>query len=144
MTLTTTPIAANTTSGAPLPLVALPQGKLLTVNAKNIPLIENALGPGVHFQPLRVDVEAGVWVVLATFSLTILGTFLTAIYVLRVAKHAYRRVRYMSWDDAENYLMSKMDQVRFLDEEHGREQGMKQFLDDKTYKPGLSSYRRDR
>jgi 2,4'-dihydroxyacetophenone dioxygenase len=68
MTLTTTPIAANTTSGAPLPLVALPQGKLLTVNAKNIPLIENALGPGVHFQPLRVDVEAGVWVVLATFS----------------------------------------------------------------------------
>src|SRR6185312_10862693 len=68
MTLTTTPIAANTTSGAPLPLVALPQGKLLTVNARNIPLIENALGPGVHFQPLRVDVEAGVWVVLATFS----------------------------------------------------------------------------
>jgi trans-feruloyl-CoA hydratase/vanillin synthase len=64
--------------------------------------------------------------------------------VLRAAKHAYRRVRYMSWDDAEDYLMSKMDQVRFFDEEHGREQGMKQFLDDKTYKPGLSSYRRDR
>ena len=63
---------------------------------------------------------------------------------LRAAKHAYRRVRYMSWDDAEDYLMSKMDQVRFFDEEHGREQGMKQFLDDKTYKPGLSSYRRDR
>ena len=62
--------------------------------------------------------------------------------VLRAAKHAYRRVRYMSWDDAEDYLMSKMDQVRFFDEEHGREQGMKQFLDDKTYKPGLSAYRR--
>jgi trans-feruloyl-CoA hydratase/vanillin synthase len=64
--------------------------------------------------------------------------------VLRAAKHAYRRVRYMSWDDAEDYLMSKMDQVRLFDEEHGREQGMKQFLDDKTYKPGLSAYRRDR
>ena len=64
--------------------------------------------------------------------------------VLRAAKHAYRRVRYMSWDDAEDYLMSKMDQVRFFDEEHGREQGMKQFLDDKTYKPGLAAYRRDR
>jgi len=64
--------------------------------------------------------------------------------VLRAAKHAYRRVRTMSWDDAEDYLMSKMDQVRFFDEEHGREQGMKQFLDDKTYKPGLSPYRRDR
>ena len=68
MTLTTAPVPANTTSGAPLPLVALPQGELLTVNESNIPLIENALGPGVHFQPLRLDVEAGVWVVLATFS----------------------------------------------------------------------------
>jgi trans-feruloyl-CoA hydratase/vanillin synthase len=64
--------------------------------------------------------------------------------VLRAAKHAYRRVRYMAWDDAEDYLMSKMDQVRFVDEEHGRDQGLKQFLDEKSYKPGLSAYRRDR
>ena len=64
--------------------------------------------------------------------------------VLRAAKHAYRRVRYMSWDDAEDYLMSKMDQVRFFDEEHGRDQGLKQFLDEKSYKPGLAAYRRDR
>ena len=63
---------------------------------------------------------------------------------LRAAKHAYRRVRYMAWDDAEDYLMSKMDQVRFFDEEHGRDQGLKQFLDEKSYKPGLSAYRRDR
>ena len=63
--------------------------------------------------------------------------------VLRAAKHAYRRVRYMSWDDAEDYLMSKMDQVRFFDEEHGRDQGLKQFLDEKSYKPGLAAYRRD-
>ena len=64
--------------------------------------------------------------------------------VLRAAKHAYRRVRYMAWDDAEDYLMSKMDQVRFFDAEHGRDQGLKQFLDEKSYKPGLSAYRRDR
>ena len=56
--------------------------------------------------------------------------------VLRAAKHAYRRVRYMSWDDAEDYLMSKMDQVRLFDEEHGREQGMKQFLDEKILQAG--------
>jgi trans-feruloyl-CoA hydratase/vanillin synthase len=31
-----------------------------------------------------------------------------------------------------------------LDPERGREQGMKQFLDDKTYRPGLGSYRRDK
>jgi trans-feruloyl-CoA hydratase/vanillin synthase len=64
--------------------------------------------------------------------------------VLRAAKHAYRRVRYMSWDDAEDYLMSKMDQVRFVDDEHGRDKGLTQFLDEKSYKPGLSAYKRDR
>jgi feruloyl-CoA hydratase/lyase len=64
--------------------------------------------------------------------------------VLRAAKTAYRRVREMGWDDAEDYLMSKMDQIRFLDPERGRDQGLKQFLDDKTYRPGLQAYRRDR
>ncbi len=64
--------------------------------------------------------------------------------VLRAAKHAYRRVRNLAWDDAEDYLMSKMDQVRLFDEERGRDQGLKQFLDDKSYKPGLAAYRRDR
>jgi trans-feruloyl-CoA hydratase/vanillin synthase len=64
--------------------------------------------------------------------------------VLRAAKHAYRRVRTMAWDDAEDYLMSKMDQVRFFDEERGRDQGLKQFLDEKSYRPGLQAYRRDR
>ena len=63
--------------------------------------------------------------------------------VLRAAKHAYRRVRDMSWDDADDYLMAKNDQARFFDPEHGREQGMKQFLDEKTYRPGLSAYRRE-
>jgi trans-feruloyl-CoA hydratase/vanillin synthase len=63
--------------------------------------------------------------------------------VLKAAKHAYRRVLDMSWDDAEDYLAAKIDQSRFLDPTQGREKGMKQFLDDKTYKPGLGAYRRD-
>jgi feruloyl-CoA hydratase/lyase len=63
--------------------------------------------------------------------------------VLRAAKSAYRRVREMNWDHAEDFLMSKMDQVRFLDPEHGRDKGMAQFLDEKSYRPGLQSYRRD-
>ena len=67
MPLTTAPAPATTSSGAVLPLVALPQGELLTVNAKYIPTIRNALGLGVHFQPLRLDIENGEWVVLATF-----------------------------------------------------------------------------
>jgi feruloyl-CoA hydratase/lyase len=61
---------------------------------------------------------------------------------LRAAKIAYRHVRDMAWDEAEDYLMAKSDQSRFHDPEHGREQGMKQFLDDKTFKPGLGAYRR--
>jgi trans-feruloyl-CoA hydratase/vanillin synthase len=62
---------------------------------------------------------------------------------LRIAKHAARRVRDMPWEDAEDYLFSKLDQLRFLDPEKGREKGMAQFLDDKTYRPGLAAYRRD-
>ena len=40
---------------------------------------------------------------------------------LRIAKHAARRVRDMSWEDAEDYLFAKLDQLRFLDPEKGRE-----------------------
>jgi quercetin dioxygenase-like cupin family protein len=68
MTATLTPGPATTTAGALLPLVALPQGELLTVNTTDIPVIQNALGEGVHFQPLRLDIENGEWVVLATFA----------------------------------------------------------------------------
>ena len=63
--------------------------------------------------------------------------------VLRAAKHAYRRVLEMSWEDSEDYLFAKMDQSRFLDPEKGRDVGMTQFLDEKSYKPGLGPYRRD-
>ena len=63
---------------------------------------------------------------------------------LRAAKHAFRRVRDMSWDDAEDYLFAKVDQMRLLDPEKGRQKGMSQFLDEKTYRPGLGAYRRDR
>ena len=40
--------------------------------------------------------------------------------------------------------MSKNDQARLLDPEQGREQGLKQFLDEKSFRPGLQPYRRDR
>jgi trans-feruloyl-CoA hydratase/vanillin synthase len=63
-------------------------------------------------------------------------------YALKAAKHAYRRVLDMSWDDAEDYLFAKIDQMQFLDPERGRQKGMAQFLDDKSYKPGLGAYRR--
>jgi quercetin dioxygenase-like cupin family protein len=68
MTPTPTPAPASTSSGAALPLVALPQRELLTVNEKNIPMVRNAVAPGVHVQPLRLDIENGEWVVRATFA----------------------------------------------------------------------------
>jgi 2,4'-dihydroxyacetophenone dioxygenase len=68
MTVTITPVPATTSSGAALPTVALPQSELLTINEKNIPVITDTLGPGVHVKPLRLDLEEGCWVVLAIFS----------------------------------------------------------------------------
>jgi trans-feruloyl-CoA hydratase/vanillin synthase len=59
---------------------------------------------------------------------------------IRAIKHAWRKQDEMSWDASEDYLMAKLDQLRLTDPDKGRSQGMKQFLDDKTYRPGLGAY----
>jgi trans-feruloyl-CoA hydratase/vanillin synthase len=64
--------------------------------------------------------------------------------VLRQAKTAFRYSSRMSWDEAADYLFAKSDQSNFMDPERGREEGMRQFLDDKSYKPGLAAYKRKR
>jgi trans-feruloyl-CoA hydratase/vanillin synthase len=63
--------------------------------------------------------------------------------VLRAAKHGFKRCRELTWDQNEDYLFAKLDQARQRDPEKGREKGLKQFLDDKTIKPGLQSYSRN-
>jgi 2,4'-dihydroxyacetophenone dioxygenase len=68
MTASLSPGMATTGSGAPLPVVALPQGELLTVNIDQIPLLKDLVGPGIHIQPLRLDPERGEWVFLATLA----------------------------------------------------------------------------
>jgi trans-feruloyl-CoA hydratase/vanillin synthase len=62
--------------------------------------------------------------------------------VLRAAKHGFKRCRELTWEQSEDYLYAKLDQSQLRDPEHGREQGMKQFLDEKSIKPGLQSYKR--
>lgn len=62
--------------------------------------------------------------------------------VLRAAKHGFKRCRELTWEQSEDYLYAKFDQSQLRDPEHGREKGLKQFLDDKSIKPGLESYRR--
>ncbi|MGN8159647.1 p-hydroxycinnamoyl CoA hydratase/lyase [Salinisphaera sp. RV14] len=61
---------------------------------------------------------------------------------LRYAKTGFKRCRELTWEQNEDYLYAKIDQSSHRDPEHGREQGLKQFLDDKSIKPGLESYRR--
>jgi trans-feruloyl-CoA hydratase/vanillin synthase len=64
--------------------------------------------------------------------------------VLRAAKLAYKHIGEMSWETANDYLAAKMDQTIVQDDEGGRAAGMKQFLDDKSFRPGLGTYRRKR
>ncbi len=63
--------------------------------------------------------------------------------VLRNAKHAFKRVQAMDWDSSEDYLGAKAAMVEMQDPERGNKQGMKQFLDDKSFRPGLESYKRE-
>jgi trans-feruloyl-CoA hydratase/vanillin synthase len=62
--------------------------------------------------------------------------------ILRTAKHGFKRCRELTWEQNEDYLYAKVDQARQRDREGGREKGLKQFLDDKSIKPGLQSYKR--
>jgi 2,4'-dihydroxyacetophenone dioxygenase len=61
------PAPANTSTGAELPLLAIPQKRLLTVNESDTPLIKDTVGSGIHIQVLRLDFEHNEWVVLVTF-----------------------------------------------------------------------------
>ncbi len=58
---------------------------------------------------------------------------------LKATKDVIRRVREMTYDNAEDYLVRAQEAANSYDNE-GRKEGIKQFIDDKTYKPGLGAY----
>ena len=58
---------------------------------------------------------------------------------LKAAKDAIRRVSEMTYDNAEDFLVRAQEAANFHDNS-GRKEGIKQFIDDKTYKPGLGAY----
>jgi trans-feruloyl-CoA hydratase/vanillin synthase len=58
---------------------------------------------------------------------------------LKAAKDAMRRTIEMTFDNAEDYLIRAQEAANFFDNE-GRKEGMRQFLDDKSYKPGVGTY----
>ena len=62
------PAPATTSTGAGLPVLAVPQNRLLTLNESDIPLVRDTVGTGIHIKVLRLDVEHNEWVVLVTFA----------------------------------------------------------------------------
>jgi trans-feruloyl-CoA hydratase/vanillin synthase len=63
---------------------------------------------------------------------------------IRYTKECIRAVRHMDVTQAADYLNAKSDALRFRDPEKGRAEATKQFLDEKSFKPGLGEYRRKR
>ena len=62
--------------------------------------------------------------------------------VLRYTKEALRAVRFMNEPQASDYLSAKSDALRFADKEDSRREGMTQFLDEKSYRPGFGPFKR--
>ncbi|GGE37696.1 crotonase [Marinicauda pacifica] len=58
---------------------------------------------------------------------------------LKATKDAIRRVREMTYDNAEDYLVRAQEAANSFDSD-GRKEGIRQFIDEKAYKPGLESY----
>jgi feruloyl-CoA hydratase/lyase len=58
---------------------------------------------------------------------------------LRATKWAVRRVREMTYDNAEDFLIRAQESANSFDSE-GRKEATRQFIDQKTFKPGLGAY----
>jgi feruloyl-CoA hydratase/lyase len=63
-------------------------------------------------------------------------------HTLRACKQAVRAVQGMPCELSADYLAAKSAQLEFYDDEQGRTQGLTQFLDEKSYRPGLGTMRR--
>lgn len=58
---------------------------------------------------------------------------------LRATKWAVRRVREMTYDNAEEYLIRAQEAANSFDGE-GRKEATRQFIEEKSFKPGLGAY----
>jgi trans-feruloyl-CoA hydratase/vanillin synthase len=58
---------------------------------------------------------------------------------LKAIKDAIRRVRGMTYENAEDYLVRAQEAANSFDNE-GCKEGVRKFIDEKSYKPGLDSY----
>lgn len=62
---------------------------------------------------------------------------------LKATKDAVRRVGVMTYDEAEDYLVRAQEAANSYDND-GRKEGIRQFIDEKSYKPGLGAYDKSR
>lgn len=62
--------------------------------------------------------------------------------VLRSTKQVLKTCKTMDFWQAEDYMMGKSAEMRMRDTEHGRDKGIQQFIDEKTFRPGFGAYRR--
>ncbi|AIC31126.1 p-hydroxycinnamoyl CoA hydratase/lyase protein (plasmid) [Rhizobium etli bv. mimosae str. IE4771] len=62
---------------------------------------------------------------------------------LKATKDAVRRVGVMTYDEAEDYLVRAQEAANSFDND-GRKEGIRQFIDAKSYRPGLGAYDRHR
>jgi len=60
---------------------------------------------------------------------------------VKAAKDAVRRVAEMTYENAEDYLIRAQEAANFLDPSEGRKEGIRQFIEEKSYKPGLGTYK---
>jgi feruloyl-CoA hydratase/lyase len=58
---------------------------------------------------------------------------------LKATKDAVRRVSEMTYENAEDYLVRAQEAANSFDNE-GRKEGIRQFIDDKSFKPGTGTY----
>jgi trans-feruloyl-CoA hydratase/vanillin synthase len=58
---------------------------------------------------------------------------------LKATKDAVRRVGEMTYENAEDYLVRAQEAANSYDNE-GRKEGIRQFIDEKSFKPGIGTY----
>ncbi len=59
---------------------------------------------------------------------------------VRYTKEAIRAVRFMGMTEAKDYLAAKNTACKASDTINGRNEGIRQFIDEKTYRPGLGQF----
>jgi trans-feruloyl-CoA hydratase/vanillin synthase len=62
---------------------------------------------------------------------------------LTATKRVIRAIRHVDYDTALDHQVRAQEALMFVDQSRGRAEAMRQFLDDKSFKPGLGNYDRD-